>query len=95
MKNLGDCKEVGVYHKHKLAMTYPFELKYDGFEFPNITFKYRVPEKRKHILSYFTEAGTFAGKKELERLPTSEYEPIRTLPSPFKVLYKTTNQRLD
>lgn len=89
MKNIGDCKEVGVYHTHKIAMTYPFEIKYDGNKFPNIIFKYKVPEMPKKVLYYYTESGTYSGKKELETLPLEgERVPIRTLPTPFKVCKK-------
>ena len=67
-------------------MTYPFQIKYDGDKFPNITFKYQVPEKEKKVLYYYTESGTYAGQKELKNLPlTGASVPITTIPTPFKV----------
>ena len=86
MKNMRDCKEVGVYHTHKVAMTYPFQIKYDGDKFPNITFKYMIPESEKKVLYYYTESGTYAGRKDLQSLPMNGANvPIRRLPAPFKV----------
>lgn len=86
LKNIGDCKEVGVYHQHRIAAVYPFEMQFEGINFPNVTFKYKVPELQKRVLSYYAEAGTYAGKKELEMLPVSVNRvPIRTIPAPFKV----------
>lgn len=86
IKNIGDCKDIGVYHEHKFAASYPFEIKFEGIYFPNVTIKYKIPELPKKILTYFSESGTYAAKKELESLPAfAEREPIKTLPSPFEV----------
>lgn len=87
MKNLGDCKEVGVYHENKIAVTYPFEIKIDARSFPNVTIKYRVPPKSREILRYHSAAGTFAERQDLKTLPSEDKrEEIRTIPQPFKVI---------
>ena len=86
VKNIGDCKEVGVYHEHKLAISYPVEVKFHAQSLLNATIQYKLPELPKKVLYYFTESGTYAEKKDLEMLPSSkDRKPIRTLPSPLRV----------
>lgn len=79
--------EVGVYHEHKLAISYPIEVKLQvNPNLMNATLQYKLPELPKKILYYFTESGTYGEKKDMEILSSSkDRKPIRTLPSPLKV----------
>nr|AXN69712.1 vitellogenin-1 [Pardosa pseudoannulata] len=85
LKNVGDCKDIGVYHENKIAVTYPLEVKFAYRNLKNIVVSYKVRELPKRILYYFSEAGTYAGKRSFRMLPSSENrEPIRTIPAPFQ-----------
>lgn len=84
--NLGDCKQVGVYHEKRVAATYPIRIRVALERNGKFRMSYSFPELPKKIFTFKSEAGTFAGKQSMEVLPSVENrKTIKTLPSQFEV----------
>ncbi|KAG8195222.1 hypothetical protein JTE90_027963 [Oedothorax gibbosus] len=85
MLNLGDCKHVGVYHEKRVAVTYPIRIRVALEKSGKFRMSYSFPELPKKIFTFNSEAGTYAGKRSLEMLPSVENrKTIKTLPSQFE-----------
>ncbi|XP_054717797.1 uncharacterized protein LOC129227286 [Uloborus diversus] len=85
IKNLRDCKEIGTYYEHKISMNIPYEFSFDLMNWNKIKVEYGFMNLPRQIVAIKTEAGTFIGKKELDRLPQmSQRSPIKRIPEQFK-----------